>query len=69
MSCGFSNFPTLGLGALQWGWNFDFQLIYVGAGIRYSYKQLDRSLICTVVYLCMPLEIMPCSRKYRNAYL
>ena len=38
MSCGFSNFPTLGIGALQWSWNFDFQLIYVGAGasLRFS---------------------------------
>ena len=30
---GFSSFPTLGLKALKNTWNFDFQQVYVGAGM------------------------------------
>ena len=30
---GFSAFPTLGLKALKNTWNFDFQQVYIGAGM------------------------------------
>lgn len=30
---GFINFPTFGLQALKYTWNFDFQLPFVGLGI------------------------------------
>lgn len=32
--CGFMVWPTLGITALQWTWNFDFQQQYIGAGER-----------------------------------
>lgn len=31
-SCGFNTWPTFGMAALKYTWNFDFQLNYVGAG-------------------------------------
>lgn len=30
---GFSSFPTLGLEALDWTWQFDFSINYVGVGM------------------------------------
>jgi len=32
-SGGFDRFPSLGLAALRWKWNFDFQLTYIGVGM------------------------------------
>lgn len=32
-SGGFDRFPSFGLGALAWKWNFDFQLTYLGVGM------------------------------------
>lgn len=31
-ACGFAAWPTFGMAAMKYTWNFDFQLNYVGAG-------------------------------------
>lgn len=31
-ACGFNTWPTFGMAALSYTWNFDFQMNYVGAG-------------------------------------
>ena len=36
-SGGFDHFPTFGLKALAWQWNFDFQLTYIGVGMICPY--------------------------------
>lgn len=32
VSCGFSSWPSLGVDALAYNWNFDFSLTYIGVG-------------------------------------
>lgn len=32
-ACGFGTWPTFGLAALKYTWNFDWQMNYVGAGV------------------------------------
>ena len=58
-ACGFANFPTLGLKALKWGWNFDFQLIYVGAGAVPHYSQSPASLTSEAIILFANLWGIP----------
>ena len=31
-SCGFDSWPTFGMDALKWRWNFDFEQTYIGVG-------------------------------------
>ena len=32
VTCGFGAFPSLGIDALAYNWNFDFSLTYIGVG-------------------------------------
>ena len=34
VSCGFSSWPSLGMDALNYNWQFDFELNYIGVGAR-----------------------------------
>ncbi len=31
-SCGFDSWPTFGMEAMEWRWNFDFEQTYIGVG-------------------------------------
>jgi hypothetical protein len=33
-ACGFAAWPTFGMAAMKYTWNFDWQMNYVGAGAR-----------------------------------
>lgn len=43
-ACGFAAWPTFGMAAMKYTWNFDFQLNYVGAGGEREHGQCLKRL-------------------------
>ena len=60
VTCGFGAFPSLGIDALAYNWNFDFSLTYIGVGAflhgpaEHQYYSFALKTLMTVMW-CLAL--------------